>query len=205
MRLSLLPAPYRRLVLLPLLAAVVSIAVLSPGQAHALLIDGPVSCEALGVDRACLPTSKDLFDDFPVPYTVSDTGIGGDAMFAITATATTIRLVFTEFVSANTLNATGFQLSGLQSIPALVPGVLDVTFLGDFTSEPSTRPFVTTVGGIQTIQWTLLTGADPGTGAIARINLNFVPEPSTALLLGLGLVGIAAGGRSRREASKATA
>jgi hypothetical protein len=81
---------------------------------------------------------------------------------------------------------------------------LDVTFLGDFTSEPSTRPFVTTVGGVQTIQWTLLTGADPGTGAIARINLNFVPEPGTGLLVGLGLAGLGVVGSSRRQESKAT-
>ncbi len=188
-----------------LLAAVVATALLSAGEARAVLVDGTVSCEALGMERACLPTEKDLFDDFPAPYTVSDTGLGGDAMFAITATETTIRLIFTEFVTANTLTTTGFKLSGLQSIPALVPGELDVTFLGDFASEPSTRPFVTNEGGIQAIQWTLLTGADPGTGAIARINLSFVPEPGTALLVGLGLVGLGVVGRSRREESKATA
>jgi hypothetical protein len=191
-----------------LLAAVAATALLSAGEARALLVDGTVSCEALGAERACVPMEKELFDDFPVPYTVSDTGPGGDAMFAITATETTIRLIFTEFVSANTLNTTGFKLSGLQSIPALVPGELDVTFLpvgDDWGTLPSTRPFVTNAGGIQTIQWTLLSGADPAGGAIARINLQFVPEPGTAALLGLGLAGLGVVGRSKRQESEGTA
>jgi hypothetical protein len=102
------------------------------------------------------------------------------------------------------MDAVGFRLSNLQSNPDLVLGeITDVDFI-NFFSEPTTRPFVTNVGGIQIIQWTLLAGMDPQLGSIARINLTFVPEPGTALLMGLGLAGLGVFGRSRRDDSETT-
>jgi hypothetical protein len=61
-------------------------------------------------------------------------------------------------------------------------------------------------GNIASISWDL-GGAIPSSLDTARINLNFtpVPEPGTALLMGLGLVGIGAAGRTRRKESNATA
>jgi len=179
-----------------LLAVVVATALVWAGEVRAGLLDGSVTCTAIGTQRACLPTEKDIFD--PVPYTVSDTGVGGDAIFTISADEDTIVLTFTEFVTGNALNTTGFRLEGLQSIPDLVPGALDVTFLGDWGVNdediPVSRPEVS--NDLSSIEWTTLAGGDPSTGAIARINLNFVPEPSTGALTALGLIGLAA--RRRR-------
>ena len=102
---------------------------------------------------------------------------------------------FSEFASGNDLAETGFRLSGLQSDPALVPGDLAVTFIGDFTEEdPDFFPFISQ--DLSFIQWTSLAGVDPSTGGIARIDLQFVPEPSTAALTVVGLIGLAA--RRRR-------
>jgi hypothetical protein len=186
----LIPLPCRRLAGLPLLAAVVATALLSAGETRAVLVDGTVTCEGLGTGF-CLPSEKDLFDNLP-PYIVSD----NDPLFNITANETTIILSFPDLVTGNDLDTVGFVLIGLDSFPALVLGeITDVDFL-NFNSEPTTRPFVTNVGGIQSIQWTSLTGMDPQLGSIARINLTFVPEPSTAALTALGLVGLAA--RRRR-------
>jgi hypothetical protein len=46
--------------------------------------------------------------------------------------------------------------------------------------------------------YTSLTGAFPEMPVIGFLDLHFVPEPGTALLLGLGVVGLAAVGRRRR-------
>jgi hypothetical protein len=172
----------------------VATALLSAGEARAVLVDGPVTCEGLGTG-ICLPTQKDLFDNLPLPYIVSD----NDPLFNITADPTAIILNFPDPATGNDLDTVGFRLIGLESIPALVPGEIalaDIDFSPNWMSLPTTLPFVTNVGGIQTIQWTVLTGADPQLGSIARINLSFVPEPSTAALTALGLIGLAA--RRRR-------
>jgi hypothetical protein len=96
-------------------------------------------------------------------------------------------------------------LGPLLSSPALVSGPLDVTFLGSWSTEPTSRPFVTQLGGnMAQIEWTRLTDGDPAGGAIVRINLQFVPEPGTAALLGLGLAGLGVVGRSSRQETKAT-
>jgi hypothetical protein len=199
MRLSLLAAPYRRLAFLPLLlAAVMSTALMSAGQARAVLENGPATCAGLG-EGFCLPgATQEILNQV---FIVSDRS---DPLFNITADETTIILEFPDPVTGMDMDAVGFRLSNLQSNPDLVLGeITDVDFI-NFFSEPTTRPFVTNVGGIQIIQWTLLAGMDPQLGSIARINLTFVPEPGTALLMGLGLAGLGVFGRSRRDDSETT-
>jgi hypothetical protein len=168
---------------------------LSAGEARAELRDGFVTCQALNGAEDCLPAGKDLFNDLPSPYTVSATG--GDPLFTITANETEINLTFTEFATGDRLDNVGFALHSLSADPDLVPGELDVSFLGDWSSLPVSRPKVEP--DLESIEWFLLTNATPSTGAIARIN---VPEPGRALLAGVSLTVLTVLRRSRRGASR---
>jgi len=122
---------------------------------------------------------------------------------SITVNEDAVFLEFTEFATGNALDGTGFNLGPLLSDPELVPGDLTVAFLGDFSSFPLTAPFISEDGS--EIQWTTLVGMDPRAGAVARIGLQFVPEPGTALLMGLGLAGLGVAGRKQRDESEGTA
>jgi len=104
-----------------LLAAVVSTVFLSAGESRAELVDGPVDCEGLG-ESACVPTQKDLFD-VTLPFTVSDTGAGGDPLFTVLADEEEITLQFTELVTGRDLEGVGFKLTGLESTQALAVGI----------------------------------------------------------------------------------
>jgi len=208
--------PFRRTALFGsvLLAAIVATALLSAGQARAMLLNGPATCDALfdiGKPRLCVPGDTETV--LETLFTVS----GNDPLFNMYATENRIILIFTDPVTGNDLNDTGFQLSGLESTVDLVSGPMAecgpgleethcVNFL-NFQTKPSTLPFVTVDSGSGTaaIEWTRLTDMDPEIGSVAIIRLSFVPEPGTALLFGLGLAGLGVVGRSRREESEGTA
>jgi hypothetical protein len=192
-----------------LLAAVVATTLVSAGEARAGLINGPATCEALfGQDiRVCIPTSTENLRE--TLFTVRDEN---DPLFNVYATETRIILAFVDPVTGNDLDDTGFKLSGLESMPDLIPGPITAPCLSDeqtncvrflnFNDEPITRPSVSADG---TFEWTRLTGMDPQLGSIAIVRLNFVPELGTAALLGLGLGGLGVVGRSRRGATHETA
>ena len=199
--------PVRRTALFgsTLLVALVATALLSAGAARAALLNTPVECEALTSERLCIsvPTDEGVLDTM---FIMSDTGGDGDPLFWMVATATDIILFFTEFATGNAMDGTGFGLTGLVSMPDLVVAEkLDVRYVGDWGIDnqdiPDVGPFVTLGGNIQ---WTSLAGGDPSGAAAAVISLNFVPEPGTVVLMGLGLAGLGSVGRSRREETKAT-
>ena len=83
-----------------------------------------------------------------------------------------------------------------------------VVFNGNWISEPDELPIIGNSGlpgNIASISWDLV-GARPNALNTATINLNFtaVPEPGTALLTCLGLLGLGVVGKSRREESDLT-
>ncbi|QDT68770.1 hypothetical protein MalM25_16950 [Planctomycetes bacterium MalM25] len=154
-----------------------------------------VDCEPFGL-AVCAPDTPQTFPSenfviFPL------TG-GEDPLFVIDGQANTaIDLIMDEFVTAGELEKAGFRLTGLTASPdgtrigPIEPG--DIQYIGNWSSEASSIPFITGAGFGQTLEWTNLAGADPvGAGAILRMNLTFitVPEPSAALLFGLGLLGL---------------
>ena len=207
--------PFRRAGLLgsALLAAVVATALLSAGQARANLEpDDVVDCQALG-PGTCLPVDPQPLAD---PFFWTSTGTGNDVLFTITSDPTQIILTIQDQADATNLTGAGFQLTGIEPLPDMLIEIANVEFIGgdnaDWTSLPTANPFVINTGlpgNMATIEWTDLAGADfssaqPG-GARARINLNFVPEPGTAALMGLGLAGLGVARRSRREESEAAA
>ncbi len=102
------------------------------------------------------------------------------------------------------MDGTGFALTGLDGMPDLVAGDLDVRFVGNWGVDnldiPALSPFVT--ADLSSVRWSSLAGGDPSGGGVAVISLNFVPEPGTAALLGLGLAGLGVVGRSRRQESE---
>jgi hypothetical protein len=175
-----------------LLAAVLF---LSAGEARTELVDGPVTCDGLGIG-ACVPMEKDLFD-ISAPFIVSDIDTGGDPLFAILADEEGIILVFEDLVSGRDLEQVGFRLTNVESAQDLAVGTLPactaqeqtncVIFL-NWRNVPISRPEVTNDGGVQTIQWPLFTGGDPEVGSIViiRPSADLVNGPVTCDGLGIG-------------------
>ena len=176
-----------------LLAAVVTTALLSAGEARADLLNTEVRCTVFDPDFFCDPLEKDLLDLF---FTVNQLD-GNDRLFRISAEPTALVLSFDVGVAGNELEGASFSLDNIQNEDNLPIAIVGVEFSDGFSSLPIRDPEVVNFMAGETqfsrINWVDLQGADPvGANAVATINLAFVPEPGTALLLGAGLVGLAA-------------
>ena len=202
------PASYSRLIGLPLLAAVVATALLSAGEALATLnLTNDVDCVNSGGSGAgCIPVSDPLGSGFQY---VSG-GTGTDLWFSINADSSSITLTFTGDALGNfgSPDMNVLNLLGIQTNPDELIEIDSVDFIGTWLSQPDELPSVSNSGlpgNIASISWDL-GGAKPSALDSARINLNFtlVPEPGTALLMGLGLLGLGVVGKSRREENDPT-
>ena len=113
-----------------------------------------VACEGIGPLVGCTPNNPQGFPGFnPFVIVKLDDFGGDDPLFTITSSQsnmfgdTAIDLTMDQLVSANDLDGAGFRLINLVTAPPgstiapIEPG--DIEFLGDWTSEPSSIPFVT--------------------------------------------------------------
>ena len=187
-----------------LLAALAARAVLSAGEARAVLLPLPASCNAIG-GNICIPENVPNFilDNF----VVADVEGIMEPLFAIDADETSITLIMEESVTAAKLIATGFRLT-FGTDPAIITPIEmgDLEFSAGWNTLPDSLPVVTNIpdSALATLEWTNLAGGDPVGNASVTINLAYVPEPSTAVLFGLGLTGLGLVGRRRRESDRQT-
>jgi hypothetical protein len=195
------PSSYPRLIGLPLLAAVVATALLSAGEALATLnLTNDVTCaNSGGSSGLCIPFEDPLGSGFQY---ISG-GTGTDLWFTINADPSSITLTFTSDAAGKfgSPDMNVLELAGIQTLPDELIAIDSVDFTGAWASMPDALPMVGNSGlpgNIASLSWDL-GGAFPSNRDSARINLSFstVPEPGTALLMSLGLLGIGVAGRSR--------
>ncbi len=191
------PGPRLRLPIPNLLAVILGAILLSGGAAHALLdeMDNVFCTNAGSGGAACDPGNSN--GDLDFGNSLFDYDSGSDTWFDVTFTDSTVKLTFTAQASGNfgSADVNVLLLDGIEPEDSLEIVIDSVTLTG-FTNDPSEMPTAGPGFGGQEIRWDLV-GTDPTAGAMATINLSFVPEPGTGLLLASGLLGLAAHRRAR--------
>jgi hypothetical protein len=198
---------------LALLAAVVATALLSAGEARAVLsVSDSVSCANVGGvsgGGTCVPETPTTIGSFGTvvfSWTIDPQNPQSD-VFDIVFQESSITLLFTDnagpFFSGAAADTIVLQLSEIEPVPDLLVEIGSVEWVSCnlLTCQPLAGPTVSNSGlpnNMAAIQWDLV-GLLPTGATEARINLNFVPEPGTAALLGLGLVSLGVVGRRRRN------
>ena len=109
-------------------------ALLSAGQAHAVLTNSFIDCEGSGTAVCVNPSGLALDTLFPMLDVNS-----GDSIFVITVQEDSITLSFPEPVTGAKMDTAGFHLIGLQTSPLSNIEISGVTFI-DFLDEPIVAP-----------------------------------------------------------------
>jgi len=147
-----------------------------------------------GIAKICIGFAPCSYAAVPIPLSPTSGGagfgIGGTASVPGAVSLTlqhnpwTVGQPVMTIHTANTNNTTPVLPGGFAHGPAS---------LTSSTAQPSGILQLVTVSKV----YTSLTGAFPEMPVIGFLDLHFVPEPGTLLLLGLGVVGLAAVGRRR--------
>ena len=127
----------------------------------------------------------------PVPLTVLGTG----STIFTNAGAVSIQVIATQWTTgpAKALYATAYTFHGPMS--GTFTSFVDLTMTGSDNRTPGGQGTVTLVSPVK-----VLTNVSGNLAVVARLTVNFIPEPGTLVLFAAGLVGLAAlGSRVSRQ------
>jgi len=155
---------------------------------------GGGSMGILGVAKICLVFAPCAYAAVSVPLTPTlggaGFGIGGTQTVPGAVALTMLHAPWTVGQPVMTIHTANSTIS----VPTLPGGFAHGP--ASLTSSTAQRSGVLQLVTVSKT-YTSLTGAFPEMPVVGFLDLHFVPEPGTALLLGLGVVGLAAVGRRR--------